>query len=39
MVHEGFGTAVATTSGSTGTGGAHENRPPYMVMKWIIRAV
>lgn len=39
MVHEGYGTEVATTSGSTGGGGAHENRPPYMVMKWIIRAV
>ena len=39
MVYEGYGTEVATTSGSTGGGGAHENRPPSMVMKWIIRAV
>jgi microcystin-dependent protein len=39
MVYEGYGTEVPTTSGSTGGGGAHENRPPSMVLKWIIRAV
>jgi len=39
MTHEGYGGAVAGTTASTGGGGAHENRPPYMVMKWIIRAV
>jgi microcystin-dependent protein len=32
--------ALSTASGltSAGSGTAHENRPPYMVMKWIIKA-
>jgi microcystin-dependent protein len=30
-------TSGAATSGSAGTGGAHNNMPPYMLINWVMR--